>query len=144
MAITIQWATKIINVPKNYLTSLGGNLYEMNIDDFRKTLKNLEDDEDGMPFLRTHNHNTQVTVSGITLARVIEIINGYTITFEDGQYAVNIVGANSNIPDVTNINQVSIRAFNSAGMVSVSELASDMAQVKTTTKQIKSITSANL
>ena len=144
MAITIQWSTKIINVPQSYLTPVSGSVYQLNIDDFRKTLKNLEDDEEGMPFLRTHNHNTQVTISGITLARVIEIINGYTITFENGQYAVNLVGANSNIPDVVNLNQVSIRAFNSAGMVSVSELASDMAQVKTTTKQIKSITSAGL
>jgi len=51
------------------------------------------------------------------LARVVEIINDYTITFEDGQYAVNLVGANSNVADRVNVNQVSVRASNSAGLI---------------------------
>ena len=55
----------------------------------------------------------------VTRGRVVEIINGYTVTFEDGQYAVNLTGANSNISDVANVNQVSIRAANSAGLVLV-------------------------
>ncbi len=117
MAITINWSTKVITIPQADLTFISGSLYELDVDSFRLTLKNLEDDEAGMPFLRTHNHNTQVTVGGTTLPRVVEIINGYTITFQDGQYAVRLVGANSNIPDVTNINQVSIRSGNSAGLV---------------------------
>jgi len=115
--ISINWATKVIFVPQADLTNLGGNVYELNINTFRLTLKDLEDDEAGMPFLRTHNHNTEVTVGGTILARVIEIINGYTVTFENGQYAVNLVGANSNIADVTNVNQVSIRTQNSSGLV---------------------------
>lgn len=119
MSITIDWATKIVNIPQADLTPLGGNLYELDLDVFRLRLKDLEDDEEGMPFERTHNHNPEVTVSGVTLARVVEMINGYTITFEDGQYAVNLKGANSNVSDVTNVNQVSIRSFNSAGLISV-------------------------
>lgn len=88
---------------------------QLDINTFRLELKDLEDDE-GMPFLDTHSHNQPVTVGGVTLARVVEIINNYTITFEDGQYAVNLVGANSNIADVTNVNQVSVRSANSAGL----------------------------
>lgn len=65
----------------------------------------------------THNHVAPVTVGGVELARVVEIINDYTITFEDGQYAVNIVGGNSNIGDNVNVNQVSVRSANSAGLV---------------------------
>jgi hypothetical protein len=53
---------------------------------------------------------------------VIEIINDYTVTFEDGQYAVNLVGANSNIADRVNVNQVSVRAANSAGLVQTKEI----------------------
>ena len=83
---------------------------------FRLNLKDLEDDSDGMAFERTHKHNTSVSVGGVILARVIEIINGYTVTFEDGQYAVNLVGANRNVADVVNINQVSVRSANSAGL----------------------------
>lgn len=117
MAITINWGTRVISVPLADLTLVSGSLYELNVDTFRQTLKSLESSEDGMPFTRTHNHNTEVTVGGVTLARVVEIVNSYTMTFEDGQYAVRLAGANSNIPDVVNVNQVSVRSNNSAGMI---------------------------
>lgn len=121
--ISIAWASRVILVPQSFLTPLGGSIYELNINDFRLALKDLEDDEDGIAFPRTHNHNAEVTIAGVTLSRVIEIINDYTVTFEDGQYAVNLVGANSNISDVTNVNQVSIRSQNSAGLTSITGLA---------------------
>lgn len=121
MAITVDWANKIINIPKADLTLVQTNPTEirsMDINWFRLTLKDLEDDfNQGMPFLDTHRHNTEVSVGGVTLARVVEIINGYTVTFEDGQYAVNLYGANSNVGDVVNVNQVSVRSANSAGLV---------------------------
>ena len=127
MAITIDWGTKVISVPKAdmlLLQSTPTEIRQLNLDTFRLTLKDLEDDEEGMPFPRTHNHNTTLTVGGVTLARVVEIINGYTITFEDGQYAVNLVGANSNVGDVVNVNQVSVRSANSAGLQDLSTLLS--------------------
>lgn len=116
MAISIDWATKVISVPQADLVLVSPGVYELNLDTFRLALKDLEDSEDGMAFPYTHDHNPPVTVGGVTLARVIEIINGYTVTFEDGQYAVNLAGANSNVADVTNVNQVSVRAANSAGL----------------------------
>jgi hypothetical protein len=58
----------------------------------------------------------------VTLARVVEIINDYTITFENGTYAVNLAGANSNIGDVVNLNSVSVRSANSAGLVQSREI----------------------
>jgi len=94
---------------------------ELDLDQFRKDLRGLEDDEEGMPFLPTHTHNTEVTLSGATYARMIIFINGYTVTIEDGQYAVNAIGANSNLSDVLNLNQVSLRSANSAGLVVVTE-----------------------
>lgn len=118
MALSIDWPTKVINVPKAdmlLIQSVPSEIRQLDIDAFRLELKSIEADE-GMPFLDTHSHNTTVTVGGVTLARVVEIINGYTVTFEDGQYAVNLVGANSNIADVTNVNQVSVRSANSAGL----------------------------
>src|SRR3990167_6303886 len=119
MAITINWSTKVISVPKADLTLISSSpieIRELNINTFRLTLKDLEDDVDGMPYLTTHNHNTTLAVGGVTLARVVEIINGYTVTFENGTYAVNLVGANSNVGDVVNLNTVSVRAANSAGL----------------------------
>jgi len=96
---------------------LGGGIYELDLDNFRKALKRLEDSEAGMAHPDTHRHNTEVVIGGITYARFIEIINGYTVTFKDGQYAVNLVGANSNVGDVINMNQVSVRSANTAGLV---------------------------
>lgn len=119
MATTVDWANKIINVLRAdmlLIQSVPTEIRELDIDTFRLELKALEASGEGMPFIDTHNNNPPVTVGGVTLARVIEIINGYTVTFEDGQYAVNLAGANSNIGDVTNVNQVSIRSANSAGL----------------------------
>lgn len=127
MAITVDWATKVINVPKadtTLIQSTPTEIRQLNLDTFRLTLRDLEDDFEGMPFDKTHNHNTTITVGGVTLARVVEIINGYTVTFEDGQYAVNLVGANSNVGDVVNVNQVSVRSANSAGLQDLSTILS--------------------
>lgn len=119
MAISINWATKVISIPQSYLTNLGGGIYELDTDQFRLDLKDLEDSEEGIAHLDTHSHNAAVTVSGVTLAQVLIIINGYTVTFENGTYAVNFVGSNNNLYDVTNVNSVSIRPFNSAGLIQV-------------------------
>ena len=121
MAISVEWGTKIINIPRADLTLVQSSpteIRELSLNFFRLTLKDLESAELGMPHIRTHNHNTEVLLGGIVYARVIEIINDYTVTFEDGQYAVNLVGANSNVGDVVNVNQVSIRSQNSAGLIS--------------------------
>lgn len=124
MALSINWVTKEIFVPKADLLliqSSPSEIRQLDLNTFRLELKDIEDDE-GIPFDSTHNHNTAVTVGGVTLARVIEIINGYTVTFEDGQYAVNLVGANSNVGDVINVNQVSVRSANSAGLTFSEEI----------------------
>lgn len=117
MAITVNWATKVINVPQADLVLISGSLYEFDVDEFRLSLKEIEDSEIGMGQPDTHQHSTQVVLSGVTYARTFEIINGYTVTFEDGQYSVRCVGANHNIADVKNVNQVSLIVGNSAGLI---------------------------
>ncbi len=117
MALTISWGSKTINVPQSYLELVSGVHYKMDVDLFRLDLKDLEDGEEGMPHLDTHIHNTEVVLGGITYARFIEITNGYTVTFEDGAYYVDLYGANNNILDAINHNQVSVRSSNSAGLI---------------------------
>jgi hypothetical protein len=120
MALSIDWPTKVVSVPKADLTLIQSNpieVREMDLNAFHLELRDIEDDEEGMAFLHTHSHAPPVDVGGVTLARVVEMINGYTVTFEDGQYAVNLIGANSNVGDVVNVNQVSVRTGNSAGLV---------------------------
>lgn len=121
MAPSIHWGTKVITIPQADLTLVSGSLYELDVDVFRLALKNIEDSEDGMAHLDTHRHNTAVTLSGVTYARTFEIINGYTVTFEDtgSPYTVRAVGANHNLADVTNFtSEVSLIVGNSAGLVS--------------------------
>lgn len=120
MAISIDWPTKVIFVPKAYtsLVTLGPpEVRSLDINAFRLDLKAIEASSEGMGFSKTNDHNTEVILSGVTYARIVEIVNGYTITFEDGAYSVQLVGANSNIVDVTNFNTVRPLAANSAGLV---------------------------
>lgn len=120
MAINIAWPTGVITVPRADMNLVQTNPFEvreLDLEAFREELRAAEDDAAGMPWPKTHNHNTTVTLSGTTYARVIEIINGYTVTFEDGSYAVNAIGANSNIADVLNLNAVQLRTQNSAGLI---------------------------
>jgi len=119
MTISINWPTRVITIPQDFLTPLGGSNYELDINAFRLALKELEDDADGMGFPDTHRHNTAVVLSGVTYARTFEIINGYTVTFENGNYSVRCIGANHNIADVKNMNSVSLIIGNSAGLISV-------------------------
>lgn len=123
MAITVDWPNKVISVPQADLTFISGTLYELDTDWFRLQLKALEDDE-GMVWPDTHRHNTEVTVAGVTYARVIEIINGYEVVFTpDAQWSVRLVGSNNNIFDIENgilaQNQVQVIPTNSGGLISV-------------------------
>ncbi len=119
MAVSINYTTFVINIPQSFLTPLGGTKYELDVNALRLALKDLEDDPDGMAFTDTHVHNPPVVLAGVTYARQVVILNPYTVTFEDGQYTVIATGANHNLADVKNENQVSLVTQNSAGLVTV-------------------------
>lgn len=120
MATAIDWVTGIISVPKADMVLIQSNpveIRELQTNAWRLELRDLEDDVSGRPWPRTHNHNADVLVGGISLADVFLILDPYTITFEDGQYAVYLQGTNNNILEKTNKNQVSVNPSNSAGLV---------------------------
>ena len=128
--LSVNWATKVIFVPKTYTQFVqfepitGLEVRQLDLDQFRLDLKAIEASAEGIPFLDMHEHTAPKTLGGVTYARFVEIINGYTVEFEDGQYAVNLVGANTNVQDVTIVNQVSIRPSNSAGLTFSEEINS--------------------
>lgn len=121
MAITVDWATKIISVPQADLTHVSGTLYELDTEWFKDELTKLEASVYGMPNLRILDHNTSYTVAGVTYARKVEIINGYMVQFENGAYSVRLVGSNNNIFDVENgvlyQNNVQVISNNAAGLI---------------------------
>ncbi len=133
MTVSVNWPTGVITIPQAELTHLSGANYELGVDAFRLALKDLEDSEEGAVWPDTHRHATASELSGVTYARQVEILAPYTITFQDvgTPYTVNCVGANHNIADVKNVNQVSLIVGNSAGLISVATGSGVTSQDKT-------------
>lgn len=119
--ISIDPATFVITILQSDLVHVSGSLYELDVDWFRLQLKDWEDSEVGVVMPDTHRHNTTVTLSGVTYARSVEVLSPYTVTFEavGPPYRVRCVGANHNISDVQNLNNVSLIIGNSAGLIEV-------------------------
>jgi hypothetical protein len=68
MALSITWDTKIINIPKSYLTLVQSSpteIYDLPLNKFHLDLRTLEADIDGKAFLITHKHNTEVNLGWI-------------------------------------------------------------------------------
>lgn len=135
---SINWSTGVISVPLSDLTALGGGRFGHDLNAFRLALKDLEDDEAGIVYPATHNHNTEVLLSGVTYSRTLEILSPYTVEYEDGSYRVVPSNANHNIADVMVVNQVSIEIGNSAGLQTVAVgsgvLPSDVSDIATATR----------
>ena len=129
MAVSINWATKVILIPLSDLgPPVSAGLYQLDVNWLRLVLKNLEDSEDGMAHPDTHTHNTEYTASGVVYARSFVITNGYTVEFEDGNYSVRCVGANHNLGDVKVVNSVSLIIGNSAGLITAGGGFNDVAE----------------
>lgn len=116
----IDWDTNVIHVLKTdmaLIQATPAEVYELDLNAFRLGLKDIEDGEVGMSYPDTHKHNTEVLLSGITYARIVEVIDPYSVTFEDDQYTVVCTGANHNLADRKNPNQVSLIVNNAAGLI---------------------------
>lgn len=145
MATTIDYsgATYRVVIPQADLTLVSGSLYELNTNTLRTDLKALEAATTGIVYQDTHRHNTEVTVAGVTFARLIEIINAtnssqtdvYEIFFSpDTTYSVRLAGSNNNIFDLENAilaNTVTqVISQNSAGLQIVTSGSGVTAQDK--------------
>jgi hypothetical protein len=120
MAYSVNWATKVITIPKADTTLVQSGppeIRELDVTDLWVALIDIQDSEAGIRFLDIVLNTPPHALAGVTFARELQIINGYTLTFEDGLWAVNIIGGNSNVADVTNKNMVSVNTANSAGFV---------------------------
>jgi hypothetical protein len=122
--LSVDWLNKIVYVPQTFLTFIGGQVYQLDTYNFKIAINDIEDSEQGAVYPQILNHNTSITLGGIEYARILEVVNGYTITFEETgtPYVVNLVGSNNNILDVTNLGTVQIRSNNSAGLINVREV----------------------
>ena len=133
MTYSVNWNTKVVTIPKadTVFISNPPDVRSLDVTTLWTNLIDIQDGEEGISYLDIVRNTPPLTVAGVTLARVIEIINGYTITFENGAWAVNIVGGNSNLADVVNKNSVSVNTGNSAGFIQGSGSGLTAAQATT-------------
>ena len=127
MIVNVDWGNRIVNIPKSEMLLVQSSpveIRQLDLTEFRYALHDAQDSEAGMAYPHIHNHNFAVTVAGVSLAQVVEIVNNYSVTFEDGLYNVNIVGGNSNVADRVNKNQVGVNTANSAGLQDSTSLQS--------------------
>ena len=124
MAITVNEVTKVIDILQADLTFISGTLYEFDTEQFHLDLREWEHSTAGSWRSITHNHNPEVPIAGVTLARVISIVNGYSITFEDtgSAYTVRLINSNNDIFDIDNgiLNPTALLTVvptNSAGLI---------------------------
>ena len=123
--ISVNPLTHVILVPKADLKELQSSpteVRELDLNKFRMWLKDWEDSEEGIYQLKTHDHNTEVSLAGLVYARTIEVLDPYTVELEDGQYTVNCTGANHNLSDKKVANQVSLVVNNAAGLITSAEI----------------------
>ncbi len=124
MAYTVNWLTKVITIPKSDTTLDDAGppeLRSLAVDDVWTELHLIQESEDGIPNDDIFIRRAQRTLAGVTYAAELEIINGYTLEFDDASgtdaYQVTITGGNHNISDVKVENLVSLVTNNSAGLV---------------------------
>ena len=124
ISFTINPSTHVIAVSRSslILTQASPEIRELNINEFRLALKDWEDSEEGIVQPKTHDHNTEVVLSGLTYARIFEILPPYTVEFTDNQYTINCVGGNHNVSDRKVPNQVSLIVNNAAGLISMAAI----------------------
>lgn len=123
MAIAVDWPNKAITINQSDCTLVSGTFYTLDVSTVVwPALIALEDDEDGIVWPDTLINTSPLTIAGTTLARGLEITNGYTVEFlPDAQWTVQLDAANSNIWSVGDgilvQNQVQVIPTNSAGLV---------------------------
>lgn len=122
MAMTLDPATKVFTINQADLTLVTGTLYSADTNALRKEMMALLASEDYIWMPDSFNHNTEVTVAGVTYARTLSTLNGYSYTFSpDSQWSVRLEGSNNDFWDIEagnlNQNQVQVIPTNSAGLV---------------------------
>lgn len=136
MAPSIDWPSGVITVPKTDSTLIQSNPVERRSLDMTQLIldiRELESSGAGRPFPIVARYTSSSTLAGTEFAPQLRInLEYYSVTFEDGSYQVVLDGANSNIPDVINLNAVQVIAQNSAGLVSLTEINNALKSVNDT------------
>jgi hypothetical protein len=130
----VDWPTRILYIDQSELTEItAGELYGLDTTDLWTLIHDIQDGEDGMANPDIMFHSLPYTLSGVSYARAVEIINGYQIQFTgpsppNDHYTVVLSGGNNNVADVFIPNPVSVISNNSAGLATAAAGAEMWAQ----------------
>ena len=119
---SVQWDTRILSIDQSELVEVtAGTVYSMDTGWLWTTIHDIQDDPGGMANPDIMFSSQPYTLSGVTYARAVEIVNGYKIQFTgpvapNDHYAVVLQGGNNNVADVFIPNPVTVIANNSAGL----------------------------
>ena len=117
MAYTVNWTTKVIDVPLSDLTLISGSNYTLDTGDFWIEMRRLESSPtDGLWAEQVLEFVDTQILSGITYSATVKLINGYTWQVMSTDKNVSLIGKNSNLVE-TFIpgNGISILGNNSGG-----------------------------
>lgn len=102
MTILVDWVTQVITVPKADLTPVSGNLFDHDTEVFRQQVKDAETSEEGITHPDIIKRNEPYTISGVTYAQALELVNGFKILYEivGVAHTVRLKNSNNNFHDV--------------------------------------------
>lgn len=126
MAIDINYNTFEILVPKDFTTFIdfdpinGRERRELDLLVFLRAVNDLQDDEDDAWGPTALTNTAPQDLGTFVQGRSVLVNEPYFVTFEDGTYLVNLVGANTNLASRATVNSVAVVPNNSAGLVQVS------------------------
>jgi len=113
MALLLDWSTKVITVPKTELTHVSGTHHTITVDYWWQLLREANYNAEGMVFDTMYNSIAPTA----STPRIVEVINGYTVQFENGLYSVEFINGNTNFRDVEIKNMVSVGTNNTTGFI---------------------------
>lgn len=125
MAISINYLTNEILVPKadtvfiDFDPISGRERRELSILNFKNALSDLQDNQDDVWAITAFVSTAPQDLGSFTLGRSLLILAPYFVTFEAGDYSVNLIDGNSNVVTRTTLNGVVPISNNSAGLVQV-------------------------
>lgn len=126
MAYTVDWNSKVVTIPPDDLTLVQSgppvDVRRLDVDTFRKAIRSIEASEEGIVYQPIVDNVEPTPVdSQTTLARVVRVINGYKVKFDDasGDYMAQMSGGNTNLADLSVLEPtgVSVLSANSAGLI---------------------------
>ncbi len=122
MAISVDWPTGVITIPKADTVLVGTDpisgreIRSYDTDAYHEELREQEETVAGRAWPITHLWNAAQSLGGVTYAPQFITVNNYQHEFEDGTYRVVFTSTNNDIADFSVVNNVSIQPGNSAGL----------------------------